>query len=276
MDANLTRLISALENWRAVKKISPSAKDEHKAVAFAQKLPLAHSTASQKALDIAKGGKLLSFNRLVEMGKVKSPAKPNTEQQLNTSDAVFMFVGTFSSPHRSNPVACGFLWAAELEAYREADGDASPFDSGGLKDHYQRSDPDEPPEDFLDRHRLPLVRHRDYLAKKMVAFFADPVEYLCDASASGAACDDPIVGLKGGDRRRWTHEVRIRHEVELRTHLLAAFLPRKVAVRMHGAAAALSAQLGEHFVVYEDDEGSFEGILESCTEFLNGYMGTAR
>ena len=147
---------------------------------------------------------------------------------MGTSKFVFFYAAPFRYPN----VACGFLFRPSLEIENTATASASPFDSGGLVDFFDRRDPVEPLRDFLARHELPIPDHRRYLSRSMDALFLEPMHYI---QGRGPHSAGPI-GLKArvpeADQRIWTHEVRIPSLVRIQTrHLQAVFAPRGLVRR---------------------------------------------
>jgi len=186
------------------------------------RLFLSHSMADAKLPTVCGSGVLLSASAIAANNGTSVPVGCS-EAQLGTAAFVFFYVAPFRYPN----TGCGFLFSAELEETHRADGVCSPFDSGGLVKHLIRRDPSEPPIAFLNRHELPVPEHRRYLDLSMQLLFASPGDYLTgDPSLPGP------IGLSGGDRRRWTHEVRIPDRVELRGgHLEAVFARRTLVIR---------------------------------------------
>lgn len=229
---------------------------------LAEALPLAHSTTAGSLAGINKSGFLLS-TAAVHALKGKPVPPDGAESVLGTSGFVFLYTGTFRYPGTS----CGLLFAKSIEAQHTEDGEASPFDSGGLLCHLQRSDPDESPRSYLERHTLPLPRHRRYLGQCLSTLFAAPEDYLKD----GPIHPGPL-GLTGGDARRWTHEVRIPECVQLRgPHLQAVFVPVSLAGPNSAIAPLLSWCLSEQVdvVAYQTDElENFEVLRRVCLDYL--------
>jgi hypothetical protein len=181
-------------------------------------LYLAHSTSDGKFSAICASGYLSSAERF-PAGRGESPSPRRTEVELGTADSVFFYVSPFRYPN----TGCGLLFAKTLESQHANDGVAAPFDSGGLLNVFTRPDPAEPPRDFLSRHELPIPEHRRYLGLSMGVLFDRPEDYVegLDPRRPGP------IGLTGGDRRRWTHEVRIPGRVFVfGGHLQAVFASR--------------------------------------------------
>ena len=74
------------------------------------------------------------------------------------------------------------------------------------------------PEQWRDMPGRP-IGHRELMREALELLSDDPWDY---ATGVDPARPSPI-GLIGGDRRHWTHEVRIREKLSLRTHLDAVF-----------------------------------------------------
>jgi hypothetical protein len=185
------------------------------AARLSDSLYLAHSTSRKSFSSICDSGYLYSAASLAT-ARGESLAPACAEVVLGTAGSVFFYVSAFRYPNTT----CGFLFAKSLESRRSDDGVATPFDSGGLLEWLTRSDPVEPPRDFLARHELPVPEHRRYLGLSMAVLFDKSEDYF-----EGT---DPLrpgpIGLTGGDHRRWTHEVRIPDRVFVRgSHLQAVF-----------------------------------------------------
>jgi hypothetical protein len=217
LDDNLLRLRGRLEAYAAANGIPIPSPVPPEAKVLSEGLYLAHSTASARFSGIAATGRLLSTARVAAATGV--PLKPGlVEVLLGTADSVFLYVGPFRYP----PTGCGLLFARSLEEQHKEDGVATPFDSGGLVKEFTRLDLSESPSAFLSRHELPIPDQREYLGLSLSILFGKPADYVDGVEPRWPG---PI-GLTGGDRRRWTHEVRIPEQVWIRTgHLQAVFAP---------------------------------------------------
>jgi len=226
------------------------------AEALAKRMPLSHGTTRETFLKICKTKALLSQKALIERGILA--AKPeSTEAMMGTDAFVFFFAGPFSYPK----VNCGFLLRADIEdSFDEAE--ASPFDSGGLLDVF--SWPDDGFEDaraFLDAHRLPVPQYREYLRKFLGLYFGDPWHYI-DGK-------DPVkepIGITGGDRRRWTAEVRFSREIRLEIPFEAVFVTRDAI--NHPSVEALITRChdtGIHVHLMDTQKtGEFKRLQDRC------------
>jgi hypothetical protein len=231
LQQNLERLLQAMEA-HAAGRDHAGLDSPDLANRLSVAMPLSHSLSRRQFAEVLRGGELLSQREQRLRHETASPAAdPSTEARLGTDDDVFLYCGPFSCGPKHPPAVCGFLWQPELETTRAAEGEASPFDSGGLMKHFNLPNPHESRSAFLDRHRLPIPGHRTYLAKKLHTCCCDPNRYLTCVAEDGTGVDDPVVGLSGGDRRRWTHEVRIRRNVSIQDHLDAIFVPQAKARR---------------------------------------------
>lgn len=216
--SNLSRLQQSLNDCASVNQVVVSDETAATAKKISAGLFLAHSTSDTTFSAICGSGRLASKARLArEKGETVSPEC--TECRLGTVDSVFFY----AAPFGFRGTNCGLLFAPGMEAERKDDGVATPFDSGGLlKESVIRFDATEPALDFLSRHELSIPEHRSYLRRSMEMLFRVPDDYL--------AGQDPQllgpIGLSGGDRRRWTHEVRLPSQVFLHNrHLKAVFVP---------------------------------------------------
>ncbi len=267
LSSNLSRLLQHIEEHGHLHSRPPTKAKERIAKQLAEAMPLSHTTRRATFGNILNADQLSSPKRLVEYSKNSiDENNPPVEYRLGTEDSVFLFAGPFSFPVKF----CGFLWRADLERREDVEGDASPFDSGGLVDVFSRPDASESKRTFLDRHRLPLGKHREYLQRKMVWLFEDPWYYV-DAPQDDVEIDDPVIGLTGGDRRRWTHEVRILGQLPLRADLIAVFLPRGEAGQHEVGLGDLQAE-GVDILRYESDEGDFAVMQDECRSYLKNYL----
>jgi hypothetical protein len=218
VQANLDGLCRRLEKYAKVNGVGVPNPSSKAAARLSDSLYLAHSAADEKFADICASGYLASAARLAA-DRNESLAPGRAVVVLGTAGCVFFYVAPFRFPQ----TGCGFLFAKTLESHRSDDGVATPFDSGGLLKVYSRLDAAEPPQAFLSRHELPIPEHRRYLGLSMEVLFHKPVDYV---EGQEPRLPGPI-GLTGGDRRRWTHEVRISDQVLVRgSHLQAVFAPR--------------------------------------------------
>ena len=216
--ANLDGLCRSLEDYGQKNGIGVPNPSSGAAAHLSDSLYLAHSTSGEKFSDICGSGYLASAARLAA-ARSQPLAPGGAEVILGTAGSVFFYVSPFRYPN----TGCGFLFAKTLESDRSDDGVATPFDSGGLLKVFTRLDAAEPPRAFLSRHELPIPEHRRYLGLSMEVLFDKPEDYV---EGLEPRLPGPI-GLTGGDRRRWTHEVRISDQVLVRgSHLQAVFAPR--------------------------------------------------
>jgi hypothetical protein len=79
------------------------------------------------------------------------------------------------------------------------------------------------------------------------------------------------IGLSGGDRRRWTHEVRVPDQLAVRTgHLQAVFLPRSHTADPPIARLIRWCELEgldyEDFDTCREDE--FETLCRRCVDYI--------
>jgi hypothetical protein len=196
------------------------------------------------------------------------PLAPNCpERALGTEDFVFLYAGPFCFPH----TGCGLLFSHRLEEEHREEGAATAFDSGGLMNHFARPDPSENPAAFLARHDWPLPEHRDYLERALGVLFADPVDYLRGVSPRWPG---PI-GLTGGDRRRWTHEVRVPRQVFVKTgHLRAVFAPLSRAADPEiRALRRWCKQQGVDYVKFHaSHEDDFETLRRECVDYITAQL----
>jgi hypothetical protein len=258
-DANLRRLLEELEALGL-----PNSGNTATLLAnrISEDLPLAHSTSAANFAAVCGSGRLLS-PKILDTKGIKTLKPDAVEIVLGTSPFVFLYAAPFSFPSSG----CGLLFERTLEVWHSSDGVATPFDSGGLIDYFVRPDMTESPQDFFLRHQLPLPEHREYLRACIGKLFGDPFDYLngCDPVRS---CP---IGLSGGDRRRWTHEIRIPEEVIIRSpHLKAVFVPRRLGLEPQ-VKSLLSWCHSEGFdveVFDSDRQNDFAKLRNACLEYL--------
>ncbi|MDP3000887.1 MAG: hypothetical protein Q8N47_25615 [Bryobacterales bacterium] len=232
-------------------------------VRLSHSLYLAHSTASDDFSKICAAGRLLSATQLaLRGGKASKPG--SVKVLLGTADSVFFYVAPFRYPN----TGCGLLFARSLEEHRMDDGVATPFDSGGLVHVLVRPNPAEPVRDFLSRHELPIPDYREYLRISLATLFDKPVDYI---EGSQPRWSGPI-GLMGGDRRRWTHEVRIPREVWIRTgDLQAVFAPisRVASDPEIGRLFEWCKSEGRDRISFNTARGDdFEALRRECVKYI--------
>jgi hypothetical protein len=259
--ANLARLCSELASHAQTLQ-----RDFHPAAPASKlsiQLSLAHSRASKSFIRICRDRCLSSRVKLEAEGKL-TPDTGCDENILGTNDDVFFYVAPFRYPHTT----CGLLFAHSLEEQHTASAKATPFDSGGLIRHITRPDPSEPVCDFLSRHDMPAVDHRQYLGHSLTTLFNQPEDYL-----EGRPPQHPSpIGLTGGDERAWTHEVRLTHRVPLlgNPHLKAIFLANAIANDPDVEAVLTWSQqegIDINFLPGNRD-GDFSTLQQACLRYL--------
>jgi uncharacterized protein with von Willebrand factor type A (vWA) domain len=143
-----------------------------------------------------------------------------------------------------------------------------PFDSGGLLRAFGRLHAAEPPRAFLSRHELPVPGHRRYLGLSMDVFFDKPEDYV---EGLEPRLPGPI-GLTGGDRRRWTHEVRVPDRVFVRgSHLQAVFAPKaRVAAdpEVEGLFQWCADERVDRISFDTPREDDFEALRRECLAYI--------
>ncbi len=258
-EQNLLRMQTDLADYVHANNVPR--KNVQRAADLSQKIFLAHSTADESFSDICRSGYLLSPNALASLpGR---SAKPDSvERQLGTADYVFCYAGPFAYPD----TGCGFLFNVALETEYRDHSNVAPFDSGGLIRHFVRAIPGEPAVDFLRRHEMPAPEHREYLRESFEYLFAAPDDYV---RSINPAWPGPI-GLSGGDRRRWTHEVRFPNRISLRNHLRAVFLPiSRIADEPIAELLTWCEATDVDYIPFNacrDDD--FEKLLGACVDYI--------
>ncbi|MFT5031992.1 MAG: hypothetical protein ACI9VS_004465 [Candidatus Binatia bacterium] len=265
LNDNLTRLLEEIESC-ASRPLADQA-DAGQAAKMAHGLFLAHSRSVDSFAKICGSDAIVSQRELERRGIAN--VKPDCDElKLGTEDRVFFYVGPFRYPEAS----CGLLFSSSLEMRNNANGTATPFDSGALIGHLTRADPDETPEGFFQRHELPIPGHRAYLEKRLERLFRVPGDYVDGREPDQA---DPI-GLSGGDARRWTHEVGIPVRVELKDHsaLRAVFVGRERALETEIWNFLKWCQFQGIDVRWYDCPrtargGEFRALQRVCIDYLN-------
>jgi hypothetical protein len=262
-ESNLDGFCRTLEDYAEKNAIRVPNPLSAAATRLSSSLYLAHSTSDAKFSDICADGYLASATHLAAQ-RNETLASGRTEVALGTADSVFFFVSPFRMPH----TGCGLLFAASVESHSWDDGVATPFDSGGLLRVFTRPDPVEPPREFLSRHEFPIPEHRRYLGLSMEVLFDKPEDYIEDLDPR---LPGPI-GLTGGDRRRWTHEVRIPNRVFVRSgHLQAVFAPtaRVAADPEVESLFQWCATEGVDRICFDTPSGNdFEGLRRACLSYI--------
>ena len=183
---------------------------------------------------------------------------------LGTTNDVFFYVAPFRYP-KSN---CGLLFSQTSEEAHKESGNATPFDSGGLRRTFTRSNPAESVNDFLARHELPTPEHRQYLGQGMTALFNQPLEYVNGTSP----CHPNPVGLTGGDQRRWTHEVRIPRSgrVQGSPHLQAVFAPWRVVSdpQVEALPSWCERESVDRILFDTPKRDDFKGLQRECLNYI--------
>ena len=211
LESNLRRLREQLVDYAARNSLSPP-DEKHAALAgrIAEQIPLSHGTSGVNFAKITEARALVCPAQLPGW----SPAC--TEGRLGTGDGVCLFAAPFGYPKSE----CGFLFHYTLDDAERTTGIATPFDSGGLRNIFVRPSSSESAVEFLRRHEVPIPEHRTLLRATLEWLFADPWDYVCGVDPRHPG----PMGLEGGDRRRWTHEVRIHGRVEIGWYLEAVFV----------------------------------------------------
>lgn len=262
-EENLARLQSRLDEYAKTNGLVATGSIFKKCGSLSQSLYLAHSTADAKFSRVCESNRLCSPQRLHAEG-IKPLATDSVEATLGTANSVFFYAAPFRFPH----TGCGFLFNHRLEQAHRDDGVAVPFDSGGLVNVFTRPNPAESAVEFLARHELPLPEHRDYLRKSLEQLFAHPLDYL---NGNDPRHPGPI-GLTGGDRRRWTHEVRLPDQVYVKTGWLQAlFIP---VSRVADAPIQKMLRWCEHQGIdiesfHGSRENDFETLLRACVDYIH-------
>jgi hypothetical protein len=219
-EANLVRLCRELQEYSLTQAPPPAVQVLGQAERLSASLFLANSSSRRNFARICDTGFIACQDVLAAMGAV-SLDPLGCETVLGTTGDVFFYLAPFRFPS----TACGFLFAGTLENEHADDGVGTPFDSGGLHQHFERADPVEPARAFLGRHELPVPQHRQYLERSMRFLFHTPEDYVEEVQPFNPG---PL-GISCGDSRRWTHEVRIPGRVFVRTgHLQAVFASRSL------------------------------------------------
>ena len=267
---NLDGLLNAFQRYLTSEPICElrSNSPHHDFPHFALNMPLGHARGSRGFQSAVERGALLSNNELKRLGARPTNPSQNisVEVRLGTADYVF----TFAGPLRYAGI-CGFLFDAGIEKIRSGDAIATPFDSGGLIDHFRPNDTDEQRVKFLQDHELSVPEYRGYFELVLATLFDSPWNYV-----DGTVPDrfGPIA-FYGGDSRRWTFEVRFLNELLLESGLVAVFLPVGIA-----STELLQEQLikwdkiGVDIIIYvAQTDGQGRDLLEESVKYIKSYLG---
>jgi hypothetical protein len=258
---NQRRLASELDGFTRAHSIEPKAQEAVLARRLAHGLFLAHSTSDRNFSDICGTNRLRSpLRRSKDTGMPLDAG--SVESIMGTANAVFFYAAPFRYPQTS----CGFLFLPSLESEYSETGVATPFDSGGLLRHFGRPDPAETAMAFMIRHELPLPQHREYLQASLHCLFTEPRDYI-----QGRDPQYEPIGLTGGDRRRWTHEVRLPEQVFLRTgYLQAIFVPisRVADPQIQTMVRWCEMQGVEYEAFQNSQEDDFEILKNACVDYI--------
>ena len=233
---------------------------------IAYMLPISTATSIANASKIIESRRLYSKKRLIEMGLSKKKGKKTPEEIFGTDRAVFFFCAPFAYPDTD----CGFLFKPEIENVFSNHATTSPFDSGGLLEKFTINSSDKDPVSFLKNHLLPPVDHRKLLCESLMYLFAAPLDYIYG--------DDPIrngpIPLSGGDRRRWTHEVRIEKDISIEKHLEAVFVPINRTIEKNLEIFLTKCKYEKipvkKFVA--PTHGKFEALKMECIDYLEDIL----
>lgn len=209
--ANLERLSSELETDSGA-RFAASESRLARAKLFGDQVHLSHATSSGSFAAICESGSIFSPGSLLKRGVRVS--RPETEIFMGTEFHLCLYAAPFRYPNTTS----GFLFRGQLESVHSESGVSSPFDSGSLAHHVEITDGTHPQE-FLCRHELPIPGHRQYLTQSLCRLFQEPEDYLY--ADRGPSHPSPLP-LRGGDSRRWTHEVRIPDQLAIKSAELAA------------------------------------------------------
>ena len=262
-EKNLVRLLQDLDDYLGANGIDRSGVNPVSAKAVAQNIFLAHSTSVSNFVKICdNSGRLLSPQAL-DLKGIKPLQADAVENTLGTAGFVFLYAAPFSFPSSG----CGLLFAKSLEHQHSSDGFATPFDSGALVNHFVRPEMAETPRDFFLRHELPISEHRNYLERCVGSLFVA----LSDYQEGNRPLHPGPIGLTGGDRRQWTHEVRIPDEVVVRSqHLQAIFAPRRLGLvpEIKNLLNWCSSEGYDVEIFDADRENDFAKLRDACIEYL--------
>lgn len=259
---NLTRLTRELKDHAA--SLSVAIGPKPLASQLSKDLFLTHSTSERNFAAICESNAIVpQAARALAEGWALRP--DCAEIVLGTSGCTFFY----AAPFRLARTTCGFVFSPTLEFEHVDSGSATPFDSGGLvKPHTVRADAAEPVEQFFARHEVPLDTHREYLGMSMSCLFDEPKDYV----EGKPPCHSSPIGLKGGDQRGWTHEVRFETDIAIRGtgHLKALFAPEFLFadVRVEPLWAWCETNRVETFPLEIPQGGNFEVLQAACLNYF--------
>lgn len=173
LEANLHTLCAQLREDLTKRVPPPSPYPTGPARKMSEGLFLANSSSRGIFQKICRSDTLLSKSQVASSTGTPVP-ETCAEAVMGTANFVFFYLGPFRYPS----TACGLLFKRSLEAQHQADGSASPFDSGSLHKVMSWPDRSESKLEFHARHELPIPEHRQLLALSLDCSFASPIEYV--------------------------------------------------------------------------------------------------
>jgi hypothetical protein len=233
---------------------------------FATRLPLTHAAPQGKLRAILDSQALLSQ---LQVGGRRGDA----EAILETEDDVFLYIGAFSYPGTE----CGFLFVPSLEAGRQDDAIATPFDSGALVGGKGVTHPATYADGlaYVREHELPVSGYRALLARVIADYSDSPGYYLNEPGDFVCACGEKRehpFGLSGGDRRAGTFEVRLPQRVPLHPPHLRAVFVRKGYELPELSVLFASGITIERYEADSTDPDFFHALRSACISFIQEHL----
>ncbi|UCD57677.1 MAG: hypothetical protein JSV16_00795, partial [Candidatus Hydrogenedentota bacterium] len=115
----------------------------------------------------------------------------------------------------------------------------------------------------------------EYLAGKLRVFFPEPVAYIEPNTTIDVS--DPVTGLRGGDERRWTHDVRLKDELDIHSHLEAVFYRQSDGAFTETDVADFLVECQDRGVYTEAFEAprdlAFDAMLNCCCDYIERSIG---
>lgn len=277
LNANLVRLRGELLKHRDLCNACLSRHNTSlgQAIPLAMNLPLSLATSSD-ALESIWGAQTIKSQRDLNGGlsKKKSDGSYTDEVILHTDDDVFFFAGPFRYPVNSGP--CGLIFSPEIESKLSNRKIATPFDSGGLLNHFKPLNTSLTPIEFVRANEMPVPDYRTYLGEFIATTFHEPTDYLHDDNAP--ACDTPMLVKSkdpNADARQWTFEVRCQGPVPMDAPLMAIIIERALAQSGDWAEDMMMVlkSRGVVFTLFDTVDGSdWEILKEQGQKFLDQHI----
>lgn len=194
-----------------------------------------------------------------------SLARTAIEHAFGHPRSIYFFVGSCALPQGL---------AAFLFTFGESVPEGStfnPYDTGAV--NYRIISPSDPEADWDDAVRLRHVQATlgggtdlaSFLAAYLAAHFRRPLDYVRRSQIEGPDFP-PYHGLTGGDRRAWTIEARVPHDLPLTVVPKDGL--REIWLQSQGLQRALPSHIAQHTRHPPDDSTLAEAVAQRIEELL--------